>query len=375
MNEFTTDTADNLPEPKKRRSAFASIKHHWLTFSFVFGFFLDNLTLNRVDQLFDNSVLASYVVLSMISILLLYASVAGKLPEKLGNYGRTYLPLLVQFSFGGLLSGMLIFYGRSGAWLESWPFLLVILVAIFGNELIKDRASRLIYNLAILFVGLMSYVVLIIPVLTGRMGAWVFVGSGLTALFIMYLFIQLLYRVIPNYMALQVRHIVLTLGILFVGFNFLYFLNIIPPIPLSLKELGVYHSVVKFENGDYQVSWHDASWWHPFTNSDTIFYPSVSSDIYCFASVFAPTKLNTEIYHVWEYKDEAGNWVQHARIKYPIQGGSNGGWRGYTQVANHHTGTWRCSVETGRGQVLGQETFTVAPMNAKPTSALRTRVE
>ncbi len=371
MSEFITDGV----ERKERRSQLAAIKRHWLSFAFVFGFILDNITLNRVDQLFDNLVLASYVVLSMISILLLYASVAGKLPERVAGYGRAYLPFLVQFAFGGLLSGMLIFYGRSGAWLESWPFLIVIIAAIYGNETIKDRASRLIYNLAILFVGLMSYVVLIIPVITGHMGAWVFVGSGLTALFIMYLFIQLLYRVIPNFMALQVRLVVLVLGGLFIGFNFLYFLNIIPPIPLSLKELGIYHSVVKFENGGYQLSWYEAQWWRPFVRSDLTFYPKASTDVYCFASVFAPTKLNTDIYHTWEYKNAEGDWVEHARIRYPIQGGGAGGWRGYTQVANHHAGTWRCTVETGRGQVLGHETFTIAPLNESPKAPLRTRVE
>lgn len=372
MSEFIDETPI---EQKKRRGVLSAIKRHWLSGAFVFGFVLDNLTLNRVDQLFDNFVLASYVVLSMVSILLLYASVAGKLPERLAGYGRSYLPFLVQFSFGGLLSGMLIFYGRSGDWLASWPFLLVIIAAIFGNELIKDRAGRLIYNLAILFVGMMSYVVLIIPVITGKMGAWVFVGSGLTALFIMYLFIQLLYRVIPNFMALQVRVVVLTLGTLFVGFNFFYFLNIIPPIPLSLKEIGIYHSVVRFEHGGYQVSWFDAPWYRPFADSDDTFYPSQASDVYCFASVFAPTKLNTEIYHRWEYQDGTDGWVEHARIKYPIQGGGSDGWRGYSQVANHRSGTWRCIVETGRGQVLGHETFTIAPLNEKPERPLKTRVE
>ncbi len=361
--------------PKKSSNRLAQLRRHWMSLSFFFGFLVDNLTLNRVDEAFDNFILASYVLLSMVSILLLYASVAGKLPEKLSHYGRRYLPLLVQFSFGGLLSGMLIFYGRSGAWLESWPFLLMILAAIIGNEVIKDRASRLIYNLAILFVGLMSYIVLLVPVVTGYMGAWVFVGSGFIALTLMYWFIQLLYRVIPRFMELQTRAVVLTLGAIFVGFNFLYFANIIPPIPLSLKELGVYHSVVKFENNTYQLKWVDPVWWKPFTNSDTTFYPSQAPSVYCFASVFAPTKLNTKIFHTWEYKNADGDWVEHAKVEYPIFGGGDGGYRGYSFVTSHQPGTWRCSVETGRGQVLGHETFTVAGSGETPKRGLISRVE
>ena len=172
----------------------------------------------------------------MVSMLLLYASVAQKLEGKIAYYATQYAPLLVQFSFGGLLSGMLIFYGRSGAWAASWPFLLIILFAIYGNETIQDRAQRLLYNLAILFVGLFSYIVLVIPVLTGYMGAWIFVGSGLVALFIMYWFVQFLYRIIPYYLDLQMKTLVFMLGSIFAMFNFLYFANIIPPIPLSLKE-------------------------------------------------------------------------------------------------------------------------------------------
>ena len=383
---FDIKSSDNVVEevevlpivpnrPKRPRRYLSNIMRHWMTVSFIFGFVIDNLTLNRVDEWFDNFVLASYVVLAFISIVLLYASVAEKLPEKITPLGRKYLPLLVQFSFGGLLSGMLIFYGRSGAWLQSWPFLLIILLAIYGNETIKDRSSRLIYNLAIFFVGLMAYMVLLIPVLTGHMGAWIFIGSGLLALFIMYFCIQFLYRIIPRFMDMQMRAIVLTVGGIYMTFNFLYFTNIIPPIPLSLKELGVYHSVVRFENGTYQLKWVENDWWQPFRQSDKIFYPKLATDVYCFASVFAPTKLNTDIFHRWEYKNNDGDWVEHAYIQYKINGGSSNGYRGYSQVSNYQAGKWRCSVETERGQVLGREVFEIANIGASPDKPLEIRIE
>ena len=74
----------------------------------------------------------------------------------------------------------------------SWPFLLIILGVIWGNETIRDRVQRLLFNIGMLFVGLFSYVVLIIPVILGAMGALVFVGSGIVALIIMLLFIRVL---------------------------------------------------------------------------------------------------------------------------------------------------------------------------------------
>jgi hypothetical protein len=375
-----TQTSESMQTPQKvaakssiSRQSIAKVKRHWMTLSFVFGFILDNITLNRVDQLFDNFILAMYVVLAMVALIILYASAAHKIQGKKGDFARKYAPLLVQFAFGGLLSGMLIFYGRSGAWGQTWPFLLVILLAIYGNETIRDRASRLIYNLAILFIGLFSYVVLVVPVFTGWMGPWVFVGCGLLALFIMYQFVQVLYRIVPNFLAMQTRSIIFTIGFIFFSFNFLYFANIIPPIPLSLKDVGVYHSVVRFENGDYQLKFEEGRWFEPFKKSDTTFHAVAEDSIFCFAQVFAPTKLKTDIVHVWERKnDETGKWEEHTRLTYNIAGGRGRGFRGYTLINNYTDGKWRCSVETQRGQVLGREVFEID--RTKPPGELVTEV-
>lgn len=336
------------------------LKRYWLTVAFLLGFVIDNLTLNRVDQVFDNIILLTYVVLAAAALLLLYAGTAGKLGEHYSPVVRKYAPLGVQFAFGGLLSGMLIFYGRSGALVESWPFLTVILAAIYFNETITNRTERLIYNLAIFFIGLMSYTVLVIPVLTGVMGPWIFIASGLLALMLMYGYLMALYRIIPHFMELQAKIVVFTIGTVFVGFNFLYFTNIIPPIPLSLKDVGIYHSVIRLENDRYQLKYEEGRWWQFFRDSDTTFHPQPGGNVYCFAKVFAPTRLATDIVHNWEFKNPAtGDWESYARLPYAIQGGRSDGYRGYTLIRNWQDGQWRCSVETARGQVLGRERFTV----------------
>lgn len=359
---------------RPRHRAAVAVKHHWLTIAFVLGFVVDNLTLNRVDQLFDQVILAFYVLLAMISLFLLYASAAQKFEGRLAHFFRRYSPVAVQYAFGGLLSGMLIFYGRSGSWSESWPYLLIIMLAIYGNETLRDRTTRLIYNLAILFVGLLSYVVLLIPVVTGKMGPWVFLGSGLIALGIMYLFIQTLRLVVPRFISIHSKAITFTIGSIFVALNFLYFTNIIPPIPLSLKEAGIYHSVVRFENNDYQLKYEAGEWYQPFKKSDKIFHSRPGDNVFCFARVFAPTRLATDIYHRWEYYDEdTKKWVEHLKLSYPISGGRSDGYRGYTQIGNYTDGKWRCSVETGRGQVLGRKEF-VIDSQGEP-GELKTRLE
>jgi hypothetical protein len=297
----------------------------------------------------------------MVSIVLLYMGIAERFGERVNHVLKTKSPILMQYAFGGLLSGMLIFYGRSSSLGESWPFILVILGVIYGNETIKNRGQQLVYNLVIFFVGLFAYVVLVIPVLLGKMGPWIFVGSGVLALLIMYLFFTLLEKIIPHYIELQKRNVVFIIGLIYVTLNVLYFTNIIPPIPLSLKDVGIYHGVTHTPEGVYTVQYEKPKWWEWYRTSDNIFHYANSEHIYCFASVFAPARLSTKIYHRWEYYDETeGSWVEYGRFSYDIEGGRGEGYRGYTEIENYREGDWRCTVETERGQIIGREKFTVA---------------
>lgn len=337
------------------------VKRHWLTVAFFLGFIVDNITLNNVEQVFDNIVLASYVLLAGGSLLVLYASAAQKLPPQYLARAERWSPLLLQFSFGGLLSGILIFYSRSGSFFVSWPFLLLIIVVIVGNEMLRRRAQRLVFNLSILFVGLFSYLVLAVPVLLGKMGAWIFLLSGLLAAAIMFFYVRLLRRVIPNFLAANLRMVIFSLGTIFVSLNFLYFANIIPPIPLSIKHVGIYHNVEHNEDKtEYYVTYEKGKWYNFFKDSDTTYHYEAGDGVFCFAAVFAPTRLSTNIFHRWEYyEEEHKEWRTHDRIEYAISGGRGDGYRGYTVVRNVREGTWRCTVETERKQVLGREKFEI----------------
>ncbi len=351
------------------------IRHHWLTVAFIFGFVLDNITLNRVDQLFDNIVLLSYVILAMISIVLFYAGTAERFNnDRLNNFLKTKSPILMQYAFGGLLSGMLIFYGRSSSFVDNWPFIIIILGVIYGNETIKKRGQRLVYNFVIFFIGLFTYVTLIVPVLLGKMGPLIFVGSGLLVLVIISVFFNILSRIVPNFIELQKRSVVFSIGLVYVLLNVFYFTNIIPPIPLSLKHIGIYHSVVRNTAlGTYTLQYETPKWWEWYRKSDSTYHYSTGESIYCYASVFAPTRLSTKIYQRWEYYDESlGSWKEHARMAYGIEGGRSEGYRGHSEIENYHEGKWRCIVETERGQIIGKETFQVSK-GIQP--ALITRIE
>lgn len=90
------------------------LRRHWLTVCFVLGFITDFLLLNQIDNVIDNSILVFYTVLATASLLLFYVGVTERGPAFSILFFRKYAPLGMQYAFGGLLSGMLIFYGRSG---------------------------------------------------------------------------------------------------------------------------------------------------------------------------------------------------------------------------------------------------------------------
>ena len=118
--------------------------------------------------------------------------------------------------------------------------------------------------------------------------------------------------------------------------------------------------MIRYEDERYELTYEKPAWWLPLRKSDGTFHYETGDNIYCYASVFAPAKLSTEIYHRWEYYDfKEGSWVLHGRYPYVIKGGRGDGFRGYTVIESVREGKWRCTVETARGQALGREAFTV----------------
>jgi hypothetical protein len=347
--------------------AFNAIARHWLTIAFLLGFATDLVLLNQVDNALDNLVLLFYVSLATTSLVLFYVGVAEKVSPRLGSFFLKYMPAAMQYSFGGLLSGMLIFYGRSGDFLVSAPFLVLIIAVMIANELMKKRSDRLLYNLMVYFIGVFSYLVLIVPVVIGEMGNLVFIGSGLLALLVMYGLVKLLAKVIPHFLLIEQRMIVFAIGTIYVLFNSFYFFNIIPPIPLSLTELSIHQFVERTTVGGYRMMTEEVSWFTHLGILPTTFHPMAGDGVYCFARVYAPTSLKTDIVHRWEYQDKNGDWQEHYVQSYGITWENRNGYRGFTTVKSISDGLWRCSVETPRGQVLGRETFRI-DTSSQPTN-------
>ncbi len=344
---------------------FERYERHISSVALIGGFIVDSITLNRVDQFFDNIILLSYITIAGTCIVLLSFWKDEWLTGRFAPKVHAFLLIAMQFAFGGLFSAFLIFYSRSSSFIASAPFLFVLLFVLIGNEFFKAQYIRLTVQVSIFFFVLYSYLIFTIPVVLGFMNTWTFLLSGLISLLCIRIFILFIKLINPVKVISSGGMFLIVIGI-FTVINGLYFLNIIPPIPLALKDSGVYHSIVKNADGTYTAQKEE----HEF-NEFFKAYERVNllpgKPLYVFTSIFAPTEFKATVFHVWEQYDKKSKaWVETNRIELPILGGRDGGFRTYSVKENPSMGQWRVSVETGRGQVIGRILLQVNRVQTTP---------
>ena len=340
--------------------------------AFVIGFVFDSITFTRVDFLFDHVILIGHLLIAASGITLVNAYASGRLRGEFMARFALFYPLAIQFSFGALFSGFTVLFSRSGSIAGSWPFLLILAVILVGNEFFRERYKRFIFHIGIYFVALFSYAIIVVPVLLRDIGPWIFVLSGIASILAIAFLAAILAFVAPAIIRENRMRLIGTIGGIYLVFTLFYFTNVIPPVPLTLKHLGIYHSLERLDNGKYRLEYEDAPWYAFFDGASSTIHWMPGKKIIAFSSVFAPTDINTKIVHRWLYYDEAvGRWVERSTIGFTMKGGRDTGYRGYSEKKAITPGKWRVEVRTDRGELLGRTTFEVVETTAPPKLEIR----
>lgn len=343
------------------RIFFEKYERHLTTGALVFGFIFDFFTLTRIDQLYDNVVLAFYLGVVAAGIFLFNYLEVKEPTGVLWKNIRAFSPTIVQFAFGGLFSGISIFYLRSATFSVNIVFILILFGLLVGNEFFREKYKKLAFQLSVFYFVLYSYLIFSIPVLVKSIGALVFVLSGIVSLGVIAGVLLIFRKYMSKRFEASKQNVFASIAVIFVGMNLLYFLNIIPPIPLSLKDVDAYSRV--YRSGGNYIALEEARFFNPF---DTVRIRE-GQPIFVFSSVFSPTDLETEIVHHWQYFDgDVDRWRSAGRISFSIVGGREDGFRGFTQKSNIFEGAWRVDVETLRGQLIGRETFRIQYVDVLP---------
>jgi hypothetical protein len=330
----------------------------------LFGVATDLFTFRSIQISYTFLILSFHVIFSgaMIAFLNLYDAGAIRKGNRVLDFARLAAPLAIQFSFGGLASASFIFYFFSGSFFVSWPFILLIAILMVANEVFREYYLRASVQIAVYYFLLFSIFAVVLPYLLQELAPWVFIASGIASLIFIFGYIALLSRVIKK-TGFGIRHFVKQIAGIFVVINIFYFLNIIPPIPLSLRDSVVGHGIER-TGGNYTILIEGESFWEKILSKWTV-RKMPGGEVVVYVAIFAPGKLETDIVHDWQHK-ENGKWVSKDRFSYNIIGGRLDGYRGYSKKTSVPAGEWRVDVETARGQVLGRVRVDVVDVPEPP---------
>ncbi len=343
-------------------------ERHLSALAMIAGFLSDNLLFVRVDLLQTQILFAVYTVLCFISIPVFHWLQIRNYRNRISTIARTILPFVTQFVLGGFWSGFVIFYGRSADLGASWPFLLFLFLVLLANEYFHHYHDRLVFTSILFFFALYSYAIFAVPLYTGTISTLTFVESGIVAVALFAVFTILLRSFARERFLLDIWRIRVGALIVLVLMNVFYFTNVLPPLPLSAEAAGVYHAVWRVP-GAYLATVEPESWPVRFFGFSPVLHLTLGESVSAYSSVFAPTAFTTTIVHRWEWFDPLKKqWILKATIAYPIVGGRDGGYRGYSTVPMTTTGQWRVIVETVDGRRITELPFSIEATTSPVTA-------
>ena len=341
------------------------------------GLLWDWLTLVRIDRLFDNLMLMSYLAALGVLLVLERRVAHGAATPAFVRRRIAWVHLGSQFLFGALFSAYAVYYSRSTSAARGAVFLLVLLALMVANEVLDRWLRGEWIRLALYAFCAYSFFLFFLPVVTGQLFGMA-VPAALLALG--------LTVVVGRAIRGPVRHLPLDptaaapvgspavrpslpLARSAVGWAAglslllaLQWLDVIPPVPLALEYAGIYHHVERRDDA-YVLRFErlpGAKGW--LTEQDRVFRYRPGDAVWCFTAIFAPSGTELDVFHVWATWDAlAGAWRETDRIAMRMEGGRNGGFRTFTRKQHIVPGTWRVRVETPSGRLLGRVDFEVVP--------------
>lgn len=356
------------PTAVKTASFFDQHRRYVPAAFFFGGVAWDSATLDRIDALFDTVFLLTYIVVLGALIMVAMFVERGDIKNATLQKYRSWYPAVIQFFLGALFSAYFIFYMQSTSFQsESVVFILILVVLLVANEFLHSRLLNPYLLFSLYYLACVSFFIFFLPIVLKQLGYGVFLISCLIGLVIVGL---MLFILLKKNVFKQPRPVYYISGLvlfIFASLNVFYMQNWIPPVPLSLKEGDVFRGIDR-EGDDFVLRYASPQWYEFWVDSDERFFYAEGDTVYGFAAIFAPSELETNIYHAWSHFDEQKqDWVRTDKIAVEIEGGRNSGYRTYTRKRFISPGEWRIDVETEDERILGRIPFEIVPVDSSVT--------
>ncbi len=327
-------------------------KAHMSVLFFLSGFLFDLFTIGRIDQ---KLLLIQQAIFLLLLVGLLHLDILERFGKSFNPFVTRYKIYVMHFLFGALLSAYLIFYFLSSSGLNAFIFLTLIMGLMIINEIPRFQKLNIPFKTTLLCICLISYLSYLVPTLIGYVGlAPVFISAILYFLLI-FLNCYILSKSTQDERIIT-RYITIPSVITLIAFFGLYFIKAIPPVPVSIKKMGIYRSVEKQDN-KYLLSYarNPYKFWQ---NSESEFHYSAGEKVFCFASIFSPTAFNDHVFFEWNAYIN-GQWIVSDKLKIKITGGRDQGFRAFTYKSNLTAGRWRVKVLSMDDREIGRYTFNI----------------
>lgn len=323
------------------------------------GLLIDFITFRfvQIETVFKLLGIHAGIAVSCITFIHLYDARWHFFERGIRRFLRLYAPLILQFNFGALLSAAFIFYWFSGSVLVSWPIILLIIALMASNDLFREYYLKPIVQLPVFFFAIFSVLSVVLPYLLKSIDPILFITSGIASITFFLFYLSFLTRISPVVRAQ--RNGILFIIMCIAGSMFaLHAAKLIPPVPLSIREAGVFHGIERV-NDTYVLTGEEYSLLDQLIPGSRI-HIAEGQPVYVWSAIFAPEELATTVIHEWQYR-ENGEWVTKDEIPFSVVGGREDGFRGFSFKSSTEYGRWRVNVQTHRRQTLGQVYFQILP--------------
>lgn len=348
-------TALSSPFPQRMRSFVERLDRHRNVLLFVGGFLFDLLTIKRIDSWPDIALQLLY--LGLLTVLLVW-----QVREQAGNWNPPaplarlwpYNVEILHFLYGGLLSAYVVLYMKSSSGSRPLVFFSLLVVLLFVNEMPQLRRVGHRLRLGLYAFCVFSFLIYFVPVLVGAIGDGIFAVSLAIAAGWVWGVASLLAQ------APEKRwRIFWPAATVLSAIAALYILRLVPPVPLSIQEQGIYHHVER-RDGQFNARYEKPALTRFWRRDSRPFRARPGDQVFYFARIFAPTRFRHTVMIRWDvYNERTGRYMTSDRIPMMITGGRADGYRGFASKSNFTPGLWRVAAETADGRTIGSLKFRI----------------
>lgn len=355
---------------------FTALRRFLPAFAFFCGFTWDSVTMGRVVSFFDLLVLTSYYFGAGLILVLLVREVKPQ--------WHSWFTFGVQFFFGGLFSALVVFYFKSSG--SAYTFLVVVgLVGLLvGNEFLAEKYLSRTLTWTLFAVCGTMYLNFLIPHIVHSIRPIWFYLSCLISLALVYIIrrfasapqgeLLLLGRTKVQYRR-DLRQMAPAAACVLM-LVVLYQLQLIPPVPLVMRESYVCTDFSK-EGGAYACQAEVQPFWHVLGLGKEVIHYQEGERIYSLSAIFAPKEVTVDLEQRWWLRrEEDGVWLERGVVPLPMTGGRQEGWRTYSYIeAAVQEGRWKVETALQDGAVLAIHYFTAKAQGNIVPQTLTVRVE